>query len=200
MNVMKYYSNILFKFKIFLNYNYKSYMWWETISAFQKDNKTILDLKIELHISFYVMNLLKNRYIFSFKKDKLVIKDIKSDKEIDNNTFFYWYSFTRFNELIKEEEKIFTEFNELRNKVLPAIEKIKLPELKDTDDETNKKKKIDKINSNTEKITKLQDHVKSEADSSNHKINTLRSFRSMYPTIDSLERFLKNIQIILENA
>tara|TARA_B100001094_G_scaffold54829_1_gene50412 strand:- start:657 stop:1184 length:528 start_codon:yes stop_codon:yes gene_type:complete len=175
-------------------------MWWETISTFQKDNETILDLKIELHIAYYVMNLLKDQYNFSFKKDKLVIKDIKSDKEIDKNTFFYWYSFTRFNELIKEEEKIFTEFNELRGKVLPAIEKIKLPELKDTDDGSTKKKKIDKINSNTGKITKLQDHVKSEADSSNHKINTLRSFRSMYPSIDSLDRFLNNIQIILENA
>ena len=62
------------------------------------------------------------------------------------------------------------------------------------------KKKIDKINSNNQKITKLQDHVKTEADSSNHKINTLRNFRSMYPNIDSLERFLKNVQIILENA
>lgn len=175
-------------------------MWWETISTFQKDNKTILDLKIELHIAFYVMNLLKENYSFSLNEDKLIIKDIKSDKQIDKNTFFYWYSFTRFNELIKEEEKIFKEFNELRDKVLPAIEKIKLPELKDTDDEQTKKKKIDRINSNTEKINKLQDHVKSEADNSNHKINNLRSFRSTYPSIDSLERFLKNIQIILENA
>ena len=175
-------------------------MWWETISTFQKDNKTILDLKIELHIAFYVMNLLKENYSFSLNKDKLIIKDIKSDKQIDKNTFFYWYSFTRFNELIKEEEKIFKEFNELRDKVLPALEKIKLPELKDNDDENSKKKKIDKINSNTEKITKLQNHVKSEADNSNHKINNLRNFRSMYPNIDSLDRFLKNIQIILENA
>jgi hypothetical protein len=175
-------------------------MWHKIISEFQKDNSTILDLKVELHLAFYVMNILKDQYNFSFKKDKLIIKDIKSDTEIDNNTFFYWYNFTRFDELIKEEEKIFKEFNELRDKVLPALEKIKLPELKDTDDESTKKKKVDKINSNTEKITKLQDHVKSEADSSNHKINTLRSFRSMYPSIDSLERFLNNIQIILENA
>ena len=175
-------------------------MWYETIYAFQKDNQTILDLKIELHLSYYVMNLLKEQYNFSLKKDKLVIKDIKSDKQIDKNTFFYWYSFIRFNELIKEEEKIFTEFNELRDKVLPAIEKIKMPELKDTDDEQTKNKKIDKINSHKEKIKKLQDHIKSEADTSNQKINTLRNFRSMYPSIDSLERFLKNIQIIIKNA
>ena len=151
------------------------------------------------------MNLLKEHYEFSIHLEphgceNLVIKDSKSDKEISMNSFFYWYSFTRFQELIKEEEKIFREFNELKDKILPVIEKIKLPELKDRDDEETKKKKIDKINSNNQKITKLQDHIKSEADNSNHKINNIRNFRSMYPNTDSLERFLKNIQIIVENA
>ena len=174
-------------------------MWYKIISEFQKSNETTLDLKIELHLAFYVMNLLKTNYTFSIHDQKIIIKD-KSDKEVDKQTFFYWYSFTRFQELILEEEYIFKEFNILRGKVLPAIEKIKIPELKDTDDEQTKKKKIDKITSNNGKITKLQDHVKSEADNSNHKINTLRNFRSMYPSIDSLERFLKNIQIIMENA
>ena len=174
-------------------------MWYKIISEFQKNNEKTLDLKIELHLVFYVMNLLKSHYIFSIHNEDLIIKDSKSDKVIDKNTFFYWYSFTRFQELVEEEEKIFREFNILKDKVLPAIEKIKLPELKDTDDEQTKKKKVDKITSNNEKITKLQDHVKSEADNSNLKINTLRNFRSMYPNLDSLERFLKNIQIILEN-
>ena len=175
-------------------------MWFKIISEFQKNNKTVLDLKVELHLAFYVMNLLKEHYTFSIQNDTLIIKDNKSKEEINKNTFFYWYSFTRFQELILEEEKIFREFNELREKILPAIETIKLPEIKDSDDESTKKKKVDKINTNNQKITKLQDHVKSEADSSNHKINTLRNFRSMYPSIDSLERFLKNIQIIVENA
>ena len=175
-------------------------MWHKIISEFQKENKITFDLKIELHLAYYVMNLLKEHYEFFIHDENLIIKDSKSDKEISKNTFFYWYSFTRFQELIKEEENIFSEFNELKDKVLPVIEKIKLPELKDSDDESTKKKKIDKINSNNQKITKLQEHVKSEADSSNHKINNLRNFRSMYPNIDSLDRFLKNIQIILENA
>lgn len=174
-------------------------MWFSIISDFQKNNKTVLDLKIELHLAFYVMNLLKNHYTFSIQNEILIIKDNKSKEEINKNTFFYWYSFTRFKELILEEEKLFREFNELREKILPAIETIKLPEIKDSDDESTKKKKVDKINTNNQKIKKLQDHVKSEADSSNHKINTLRNFRSMYPSIDSLERFLKNIQIIVEN-
>ena len=164
-------------------------MWCEIIYDFQKENKKFLDLKIDLHLSYYIYHLLTNHYKFS----------IKTDIDISYNTFFYWYSFTRFEELIKEEEKIFNEFNEIKNKVLPAIEKIKLPELKDTDDDDTKKKKIDKIKSNNDKIQKLQDHVKSEAEKSNQKINSLKSFRSMYPSIDSLERLLKNIQMILEN-
>jgi len=86
------------------------------------------------------MNLLKTNYTFSIHDQKIIIKD-KSDKEVDKQTFFYWYSFTRFQELILEEESIFKEFNILRGKVLPAIEKIKIPELKDTDDESTKKKK-----------------------------------------------------------
>ena len=105
-------------------------MWYKIISEFQKSNETILDLKIELHLVFYVMNLLKTNYTFSIHDQKMIIKD-KSDKEVDKQTFFYWYSFTRFQELIKEEESIFKEFNILRDKVLPAIEKIKIPELKE---------------------------------------------------------------------
>ena len=173
-------------------------MWYSIISEFQKENQTVLDLKIELHLAYYILNLLKKHYTFSIQNETLIIKDSKSKKEIDKNTFFYWYSFTRFQELILEEESIFKEFSELKEKVLPAIEKIKLPELKDTDEQT-KKKKVDKIKSNKDKITKLQEHVKLGADKSNYKINTLRNFRSMYPSIDSLERFLKNIQIILVN-
>jgi len=174
-------------------------MWSKIISEFQKENKQFIDLKMDLHLSYYIYNFLSDRYKFYIKKDKLIIHDIKSDIDISYNTFFYWYSFTRFDELIKEEEKIFNDFNEIKKKVLPAIEKITLPELKDTDNDDTKNKKIDKITKSNEKITKLQNHIKSEADISNNKINSLRSFRSMYPTIDSLERLLKNIQIILEN-
>jgi len=178
-------------------------MWSDIIANFQKENKKSIDLKQELHLCYYVMKLLSDHYKFTIKDSdhnkKLVIHDLNSEKEISHTTFFYWWSFQRFDELIKEEEKIFNDFNDIKNKVLPAIEKIKLPELKDTDDQAQKNKKIDKITASNEKITKLQNHVKSEASISNHKINSLRSFRSMYPTIDSLERLLKNIIILLEN-
>jgi hypothetical protein len=186
-------------FKLYLYYKQLSYMWSDIIVNFQKENKKSIDLKQELHLCYYVMKLVSDHYKFTINNKKLVIRDLNSEKEISHTTFFYWWSFQRFHELIKEEEKIFNDFNDIKNKVLPAIEKIKLPELKDTDDQVQKNKKIDKITMSNEKITKLQNHIKSEADISNNKINSLRSFRNMYPTIDSLEKLLKNIRIILEN-
>ena len=63
-------------------------MWFKIISEFQKNNKTVLDLKIELHLAFYVMNLLKEHYTFSIQNDTLIIKDNKSKEEINKNTFF----------------------------------------------------------------------------------------------------------------
>lgn len=174
-------------------------MWSKQILKFQEENKKFIDLKIELHLSYYNYKLLSDYYKFSIKNDKLIIHDIKSKKDISDNTFFYWYSFIRFEELSMEERKILYNFNEIKNKVLPTIKKIKIPEIKDTDDNDTKKNKIDKIKSNNDKIKKLEDHVKSEAEKRNQEINNLRNFRLMYPSTDSLERLLKNIKIILEN-
>ena len=63
-------------------------MWYKIISEFQKNNETTLDLKIELHLAYYIYNLLKNHYIFSILNDNLIIKDIKSNIEIDKHKFF----------------------------------------------------------------------------------------------------------------
>ena len=174
-------------------------MWSSKIEEFQKENKISLDLKHELHLCFYIKHLLNDHYEFTTKNKKMIISDLNLEADVSQDAFYYWWSFQRFDELTKEETKLYNEFNDLKKKILSAIEKIKLPELKDKDDSETKKKKIDKINSNNEKTIALQDHLKSEADTSNRKINNLRNFRSLYPSIDSLERFLKNIKIIIEN-
>ena len=174
-------------------------MWSEIISKFQNENKIVLDINNELHLSYYIKGLLSDNYIFSINEGSLIIKDKKSDIDINKNKFIYWYMFTRFHELINEEENIIKDFNELKEKIIPVIEKLKIPELKDTDNEDKKKKKIDKMNINSEKITKLQEHLNSEAEKNNIKINNLRNFRNTYHSIDLLDKFLNNIQIILEN-
>lgn len=175
-------------------------MWIERIESFQKDNKQMLDMKHELHLSIYVKGLLKESIEFSTSDSELVIKLLESNEILSFDEFYYWWNINRFDEIITEEELIFNDFNELKGKVLPAIEKIKQPEIKDDDSEEERTKKEKKITSNNEKITKLQMHVKSEADKSNAQINTLRQFRSIYPNKDSLKRFTENVTVLLNHS
>jgi hypothetical protein len=175
-------------------------MWIEQIDDFHANNKGALDMNRELHLSIYVKEILKPKIIFSLSDDKLLIKDIEEDKSMSFDDFYYWWNIDRFDEVLSEEEVIFNDFNTLKSKVLPAIENIKQPEIKDYDSQEDKKKKELKIKSNNEKILKLQEHVKSEADKSNSQINILRQFRGLYPTKDSLKVFTENVIVLLNHT
>ena len=52
---------------------------------------------------------------------------------------------------------------------------------------------------NKDKIKKLEEHLSQEANKSNQQINSLKNFRSMYPTYESLEKFTKSVKIIIQN-
>ena len=175
-------------------------MWLDKIESFQKNNKQLLDIKHELHLAIYVKELLSESIEFSLYENSLLIKISEENKELIFDEFYYWWNIHRFDEVITEEELIFNDFNELKNKILPAIEKIKQPEIKEDDSEEDRKKKEKKIISNNEKATKLQNHVKSEADKSNAQINSLRQFRGMYPSKDSLKRFTENVIVLLNHS
>lgn len=175
-------------------------MWLDRIESFQKDNKQILDVKHELHLSIYVKGILKESIEFSLSEGSLIIKELEDNKMITLDEFYYWWNIHRFDEVVTEEELIFNDFNELKNKVLPAINAIKQPEIKEGDSDEDKKKKEKKIVSNKEKIKKLQNHVKSEADKSNSQINILKQFRGMYHTHDSLKRFTENVIVLLNHS
>ena len=172
-------------------------MWSEKIETFQKENKQILDIKFELHLAIYVKELLKDTVTFSLQEETIIITI--DEKEYSSDEFYYWWQIDRFDEIISEEEIIFNEFNELKKKISSGIQKVKQPESKETDTEEVKLMRQTKIKANNEKIQKLNDHLKSEAELSNQKINSLKSFRSMYPTRESIDRFITNVQILLAN-
>lgn len=172
-------------------------MWLDKIKSFQKDNSQILDMKHELHLVIYVKSLLEEIIEFSLSEGSILIKLVEENKELSFDEFYYWWNINRFDEVITEEELIFNDFNELKNKILPAINSIKQPEIKDSDSEGEKQKKEKKIVLNNEKATKLQNHVESEADKSNAQINILKQFRGIYPTKDLLQRFTENVIVLL---
>ena len=170
-------------------------MWLEKLNNFQKENKIPLDLKFDLHLSIYIKELLKDNIEFQIENDSLKIQ--MNQKEISKEQFFYWWQITKFNEIFNEEEIIFKKFNEKKEKVNAAVSKIKNPEINNSDSEKEITKKQNKIQENKEKVMKLDMHIKDEADISNKNINSLKNFRSIYPTIKSLETFLNNVIIIL---
>jgi hypothetical protein len=172
-------------------------MWSEKIETFQKNNKQALDLKLELHLSIYIKNLLDDTVEFKVNDGSVTI--IMEDKELSHDEFFYWWQITRFDEIISEEELTFHEFNTLKEKITKAIEKVKDPVIKGSDSLLDTQKKTKKITDNKDKVSKLSLHLKEEADKSNMKINSLKNFRSIYPTRESLERFTKNIKVLLSN-
>lgn len=172
-------------------------MWLQVIEEFRKNNKQILDLKFELHLAMYVQAILKDNISFHLNDDDIQIK--KKEDNINLNQFYYWWSIERFNEILSEEEKIFNSFNELKEKVTKAIQNVKNPTIDQNDTDEDKLKKNEKINKNNDKIKKLEEHLKSEANKSNTQINSLKNFRLLYSNYDSIERFIKNIKIILQN-
>ena len=170
-------------------------MWLERLLNFQKENEIPLDLKFDLHLSIYIKGLLKDNIEFQIENDSLKIQ--MNQKVISKEQFFYWWQITKFNEIFNEEEIIFQKFNEKKEKVNSAVSRIKNPEINNSDPEKEIIKKQNKIQENKEKVMKLNMHIKDEADISNKNINSLKNFRSIYPTIQSLETFLNNIIIIL---
>jgi hypothetical protein len=174
-------------------------MWLEIINNYNENNESILDFNFELHQCMYIKTLLKNSFIFELNNvNNLIIK--KDKKSISNEELFYWWQFTRFNELFKEEKDIFDEFNKLKDKINKASAKIKTPEFKNTDTDKDKLEKQNTITENKVKIEKLNNHLKVEADKSNQQINLLKNFRLMIPNFVLFERLLINIKIILMNS
>jgi len=173
-------------------------MWLEKINDYNKNNEFILDFNFELHQCIYIKNLLTDIYTFELNKhNNLIIT--KEEKNISVEEIFFWWQFTRFNELFKEEKEIFNEFNKLKDKINKASSKIKTPEIKNTDSDKEKLEKQNTITENKVKIEKLNNHLKVEADKSNNNINMLKNLRLMIPNFVLFEKLLENIKIILMN-
>ena len=180
-------------------------MWHEILQDFKKNNKLFLDFKFDLHVTIYIISFLIDTIKFTITKNKtkecltITYYDEEKQKKLSNDMFFYWWQIDRHDELLSEEEIIFNEFNDLKNKIMKAQEKIKNPEINEDDSEEEKQTKQQQIDENNQTSQKLNIHLKKEADKSNEQINELRRFRTLYTTTESLDKLLKNIMIILKN-
>lgn len=185
-------------------------MWSDILIHFRENNKQRLNFNIELHLVYYVYNILKPVIEFKMSRpasERILIHLLTNDKNkssndknksFSNEEFFYWWQFDRYNEILKEEELIINEFNELKMKITNAQNNLKHMKILDSDskEESNKKKIINE--KYISKSQKLQDHLRTESEKYKCRLHLLNQFMMIYPTIKSLHIFLKSLKIILK--
>jgi hypothetical protein len=180
-------------------------MWLENLLEFRETNKQHLNFKIELHLTIYIMKILKDRIEFKLTKHKtkeslsINLYDEEKKRSLIEEKFIYWWAVERYDEIISEEELILSEFNSLKEKVILAEKKTKNPQILDSDSEGEKEKKLKQIQDNNNKMQKLKEHLKKEGDKSNMKLSLLSQFRMMNPTNELIKNFLESVKIILMN-
>ena len=82
---------------------------------------------------------------------------------------------------------------------MKASQSNKIPQTSEADSEEETEKKLKQIEDHKQKVGKLNDALKKEAEASNKKLSMLSQFRMMYPNTESLKRLLEAIEIILQN-
>ena len=180
-------------------------MWLESLQEFEKNNKQHLNFKVEYHLAIYITKILQGRVDFSMKKTKtkeFMVTTLHNEDKKKNLTpeqFYYWWQIERYDELVAEEEIILSDFNQLKAKIMKASQNNQIPQILDTDSEEETEKKMKQIEDHKQKVGKLNEALKKEADASNKKLGMLSQFRMMYTNTESLKRLLEAIEIILQN-
>ena len=165
-------------------------MWLKIINDIndRQSNKDLnyLNLRFDLHVAIYIIEILKNIISFEILDDKLVIQD-KNENILSDEEFFYWWQITRYTEIYNEEIDIINKMKEVEqtiNKLKKSIETIK----------DDKKKKIDDIET---KIAKLTNYLMKENPNVKNKLTILSNFRNMINTKESNDKVLNSIKIYL---
>ena len=166
-------------------------MWLKILNDIndRQSNKDLnyLNLRFDLHVGVYIIEILKNIISFEILDDKLVIQD-KDENILSNDEFFYWWQITRYNDVYNEEMEIINKMKEVEQtitKLKRSIENIK---------DDKKQKKIDEIET---KIAKLTNYLMKENPNVKNKLTVLSNFRNMINTRESNDKVLDSIKIYL---
>ena len=87
-------------------------MWLENLLEFRETNKQHLNFKIELHVSIYILKILKDKIEFKLTKNKtkeslsIHLYDEDKKRSLTEEKFIYWWALERYDEILSEEELI----------------------------------------------------------------------------------------------
>jgi len=174
-------------------------MWLEKLRSLSEDGLNgplkYLDLKFELHNAIYLIETLSDIYEFTLDGESICIK--KDKKEITAEKFLFWWQITRYSEILEEEKKIISSYEEVKKK-LAKLQK-NIPKIDDDDDEKEKDKKLKKIEDTNIKLSKLATWLNKEGPILKKNLQTLSNYREIYPSEKSITELLKWINVYLRN-
>ena len=172
-------------------------MWLKIINGINErhaEDKDLnyLNLRFDLHIAVYMIELVKSRINFEIVDDKLIIQDNK-ENILSDDDLFYWWQITRYKELYNEELEIIKKMKEVDQTIVKL--KNSIQNIKEKDDT----KKIKKIDETETKIAKLTNYMMKENPIVKQKLTALSNFRNTYHNRESIDKLLNSIRLYLIN-
>jgi hypothetical protein len=172
-------------------------MWFKIINGINErqveDNDlNYLNLRFDLHIAIYMIELLKSKINFEILDNKLIIQDNK-ENILSDDDFYFWWQITRYQELYNEEFEIIKKMKGVDQTI--AKLKNSIQNIKEKDDT----KKIKKIDETETKIAKLTNYMMKENPIVKQKLTALSNFRNTYHNRESIDKLLNSIRLYLIN-
>lgn len=160
----------------------------------KKDELERLNIKFDLQLCQYIVDILSSKIMFSIKDNELCIQF--DNKDITTNEFIFWWQITRYNEATQDQLIIKNKINEINQK-LTKIAKLYPSDNTNDDIETIKKKKLRKEELDKKK-NKVIEYMTKDEPNVKKKLALLNNFKLLYPSIESLNKLLQNIEIYIK--
>lgn len=177
-------------------------MWLEKLKSLSEDGLKgplkYLDLKFELHNAIYLIETLSSIFQFSIKEDSCEEDPVcikKDKKEITEEQFLFWWQVTRYGEILEEERKLISSFEEVKNKMTKLQKSV--PKIDEEDDEKEKDKKLKKIEDTNIKLSKLATWLNKEGPLLKKNLQLLSNYREIYSSEKTITEILKWVKVYL---
>ena len=174
-------------------------MWLEKLKSLSEEGLKgplkYLDLKFELHNAIYLIETLSDIFEFTLDGESICIK--KNKKKISDEQFLLWWQITRYSEILEEEKKLISSFEDVKKKMAKLQKNI--PKIEDDDDEKEKDKKLKKIEDINIKLSKLATWLNKEGPLLKKNLQLLSNYREIYSSEKSINEVLKWVKFYLIN-
>ena len=160
----------------------------------KKDDLERLNIKFDLQLCQYIVEILSSKIMFSIKDNDLCIQF--DNKDITKDEFIFWWQITRYNEATQDQLIIKNKINGINQK-LTKIAKLYPSDNTNDDVETIEKKKL-KTEELDKKKNKVIEYMKKDEQNDKKKLGLLNYFKLLYPSIESMNNLLQNIEIYIK--